>query len=185
MWPEQEPLMSVSEYLQAESDGETRHEYIGGRIYAMTGASVAHNLIAGNLFVAMRPLARQQGCQVFFADLKVRLKVAGEDIFYYPDLMLCCKREETDYYRTRPRLIVEILSKTTERIDRREKLLSYATIPSLRDYLLVAQDRRDVIHHRRSNAWIAERVSDGALNLECLDGAVGLDEIYEDVGLRG
>ncbi|CAK0775904.1 Uma2 family endonuclease [Gammaproteobacteria bacterium] len=180
-----EPLISVEDYLEGELISERRHEYIGGRVYAMNGVSVAHNLIAGNFFAALRPLARRAGCQVFVSDLKIRLRVAGEDIFYYPDVMLCCDPTESEtYYRTRPCLIVEVLSKSTKRIDQREKLLSYITLPSLREYLLVAQNRREVLCHRRDNNWVAERVTEGEVRLDCLGATIPLEAIYEEVALR-
>ncbi|MEI6413962.1 MAG: Uma2 family endonuclease [Pseudomonadota bacterium] len=179
-----EPLISVEDYLEGELTSERRHEYIGGRVYAMTGTSVAHNLIALNLAVSLRSLARSVGCQVFVSDIKIRLRVAAEDIFYYPDVMLCCDPTESEtYYRTRPCLIVEVLSKSTQRIDQREKLLSYITLPSLREYLLVMQNRREVLCHRRDNNWIAERITEGEVRLDCLDTAIPLEAIYEDVEL--
>ncbi len=179
-----QPCLTVEDYLEGELTSEIRHEYIGGRVYAMTGASVTHNLIAGNLFAALRTLSRGAGCQVFISDLKVRLHIAGEDIFYYPDVMLCCDPTEREtHYRTHPCLIVEVLSKSTQRIDRREKLLSYTTLPSLREYLLVAQDRREILCHRRDNGWIVERITEGEVRLDCLDAAIPLEAIYEDVEL--
>jgi Uma2 family endonuclease len=83
------------------------------------------------------------------ADMKVYLKIAGEDVFYYPDLLVSCDPEDNEkYYRTRPCLIVEVLSPTTERIDRREKFMAYTSLPSLQEYILIAQDRQAVIYMR-------------------------------------
>lgn len=82
--------LSVDDYLEGERQSEVRHEYIGGEVYGMVGASDRHNLIAGNLFAVLRPLVRGTPCQLFMADMKVHLSVAGEDAFYYPDLMLAC-----------------------------------------------------------------------------------------------
>jgi Uma2 family endonuclease len=113
--------ISIDEYLQGEERGEVRHEYIGGEVYAMVGTSDRHNMIAGNLFAALHPRLRGGPCRLFTSDMKVRLRVASDEAFYYPDLMVA--RDPADaatYFRTRPRLIVEVLSETTERIDRRE-----------------------------------------------------------------
>ena len=156
-----QPCLTVEDYLEGELTSEIRHEYIGGRVYAMTGASVTHNLIAGNLFAALRTLSRGAGCRVFMSDLKVRLQIAGEDIFYYPDVMLCCDPTESEtHYRTHPCLIVEVLSKSTQRIDRRE-----------------------ILCHRRDNGWFVERITEGEVRLDCLDAAIPLEAIYEDVEL--
>jgi Uma2 family endonuclease len=76
---------------------------------------------------------------------------------------------------------VEVLSEATERIDRREKLLAYRTLPSLQEYLLVAQDERHVTVYRRQNDWHAEHLDAGAIPLACLDEALPVDAIYADV----
>jgi len=151
------PRLSVEAYLTGEEGGELRHEYIDGQLYAMTGASRQHGLIVSNLVAGLRPLIRGRGCQLFSNDMKVRLRIAGQDIFYYPDLLLSCDQDDRKtYYCTKPCMIVEVLSESTERIDRREKFLAYTTLPSLRDYLLVSQTRRAVWHYRRSTQATAE-----------------------------
>ncbi len=139
----QSPL-TVEEYLASEQDGELRHEYVSGEVYAMTGANRRHGLIVGAFFAALHPAARAKGCQLFSNDMKVHLHHAGVETFYYPDLLLACNPDDyEDYFVTRPCLIVEVLSATTERIDRREKLYAYTGgLASLREYVLVAQDRR-------------------------------------------
>jgi Uma2 family endonuclease len=175
--------ISVEDYLTGEKDGEVRHEYVAGHVYAMTGASRRHALIAGALFGAMRPAAREHGCQLFASDMKVHVRQGGEDAFYYPDLVLACDpQDREDYYVSRPCLIVEVLSETTERIDRREKLYAYTSVPSLREYILVAQDRRQVDVYRRTETdWVHETCAEGAARLDCLDMDLALDSIYEDV----
>jgi len=176
--------IGVEDYLAGEKDGEVRHEYVAGNVYAMTGVSRRHTLIVGALFAAMRPAARKHSCQLFTNDMKVHVHQGGEDAFYYPDLVLVCDpQDREDYYVSRPCLIVEVLSETTERIDRREKLYAYTGgLQSLREYLLVAQDRRQVDIYRRTEAdWMHETVTEGAIRLECLDMDLLLDSIYEDV----
>ncbi|NEX20419.1 Uma2 family endonuclease [Thiorhodococcus mannitoliphagus] len=174
--------LSVEAYLAAEEGGELRHEYIDGQIYAMTGASRQHGLIVSNLVAGLRPLIRGRGCQLFSNDMKIRLLIAGQDIFYYPDLLLSCDPDDREtYYCTQPCVIVEVLSESTERIDRREKFLAYTTLPSLQDYLLVSQTRREVWHYRRSRDWAAEVLTDGDLGLDCLAIRLPLDLIYEEI----
>lgn len=182
--PATEHGISVDDYLAGEKDGEVRHEYVAGEVYAMTGASRSHGLIVGALFAHLRPEARRQGCQLFANDMKVHVRQAGEDVFYYPDLVLTCDPDDqADYYTERPCLIAEVLSEGTERIDRREKLFAYtAGLPSLREYLLVAQDRRQVDIYRRGNDdWTHDTVSEGRIHLDCLDIDLPLEAIYEDV----
>ena len=177
--------LTVADYLVGEDASDIRHEYIGGQLYAMTGASDRHGLITLNIATFLRPLVRGTGCQIFANDMKVRLRIGGDDIFYYPDLLLSCdKTDRETYYRTRPCLIVEVLSESTERIDRREKFLAYQTIPSLREYLLVSQDRRAVQIHRRASDWKPEIVTEGRFRLDCLACDLGLDVIYEDLPLE-
>jgi Uma2 family endonuclease len=174
--------LSVEEYLASEEGGEVRHEYIDGQIYAMTGASDRHGLIVSNLVAGLRPLIRGRGCQLFANDMKVRLQIADQDIFYYPDLLLSCDPDDREtYFRTKPCMVVEVLSDSTERIDRREKFLAYTTLPSLQDYLLVSQTRREVWHYRRSLDWATEVLTEGDLGLDCLEIRLPLESIYEEI----
>ncbi|PQJ95230.1 Uma2 family endonuclease [Chromatium okenii] len=174
--------LTVDAYLTGEENCELRHEYIGGQIYAMTGASRQHGLIVTNLIAFLRPQLRSSHCQIFANDMKVRLFIGGDDIFYYPDLLLSCDPNDRErYYCTHPCLIIEVLSNSTERIDRREKLLAYQTLPSLREYLLIAQNRREVQIHRRSQQWKAEIITAGEVALNCIDCALPIEMIYEEI----
>lgn len=181
---EHRSLMGVDDYINNELTADIRHEYIDGTLYAMTGASDRHGLIAGNVFAALRPLVRGTNCQLFIADMKVRLSISQQDIFYYPDVVLACDPTDREtYYRTRPCLIIEVLSQSTARIDRREKLFAYQTIPSLQEYLLVSQDQQSLQIHRRSTHWAPETLTEGCIRLDCLGFDLSLDVIYEDVSV--
>jgi Uma2 family endonuclease len=174
--------VSVEEYLAGELQTEIRHEYIDGQVYAMGGASDRHGLILNALAFALTPLARKRRCQLFSSDMKLKLSISGRPVIYYPDLLLACDPDDREpYFRTNPCLIVEVLSESTERIDRREKLLAYQTLPGLREYLLVSQDARRVEIHRRSSDWLCEQVVEGGVRLDCLEVSVPLDDIYADV----
>lgn len=176
------PFISVDEYLSGEPLSEVRHEYIDGQVYAMTGASDRHGLIVNALAFALTPGARRKQCQLFTSDMKVRLEVGGKTLFYYPDLVLSCDPQDREpYFRQSPCLIVEVLSESTARIDRREKLLAYQTMPSLKAYLLVEQDAMRVESYRRANDWRVEYHEQGEVWLDCLDMALPLAEIYRDV----
>lgn len=174
--------LSVEEYLEGERHAEVRHEYVAGQVYVMVGASDRHNLIALNLATALRPRARGTPCQLFMSDMKLRLNVAGDEVFYYPDLLLACDPgDRATYYRAHPCLIVEVLSEATARVDRREKLFAYTAIESLRSYILLSQDAREAQVHRRTENWRARRITEGALPIDCLDTEVSLATVYEDV----
>ena len=176
--------LRVEDYLAAEDGADVRHEYIDGELYAMTGASRQHGLITLNIAAHLRPRLRGTPCQLFANDMKVRLRIAEQDIFYYPDLLLSCDPDDREtYYCTRPCLLVEVLSESTARIDRREKFLSYQTIPSLRQYLLIDQKERRVEVHRREQGWRQEIVTEGGVLLDCLAADLPLDVIYEDVSV--
>lgn len=174
--------LSVEDYIHGEEGSEVRHEYIGGEVYAMVGTSDRHNLIALNLATLLRPHIRGTPCRLFMSDMKVRLRVASDDAFYYPDLMLACDPDDrATYYRTHPCLIVEVLSDTTERIDRREKLLAYTSIDSLQEYVLLSQNSVEAELHRRAEGWRTQVISSGDVRFQCLDLTVPLAAIYEDV----
>ena len=114
--------------------------------------------------------------------MKLRLQIGDETIFYYPDLLVSCQAQDREkFFRSAPCLLIEILSESTARIDQREKLLAYQTIPGLQSYLLVEQERRHVELFRGATGWQAERYGDGALPIECLDTSLSLDAIYADM----
>ena len=175
--------LNEQEYLEYERHSDVRHEYIGGLIHAMAGASATHNLIALTLATRLRGQARSKGCQVFISDMK--LKIAAADVFYYPDVMVTCdSADNADYFRTDPVLIIEVASPTTAVTDRREKLLAYQRIASLREYVIVSQTEMSVQLYRRDRNghwWLAPLGADDTLELESVDLQLPISEIYEDV----
>src|SRR2546423_65871 len=107
--PRSDQKISVEEYLAGELQSEVRHEYLGGDLYTMAVASMEHNIIAGNIYMALREHLRGGPCQVFMSDMKVRLKDAqAEDYLYYPDVMVACDPADNAlYYRERPVVLIE------------------------------------------------------------------------------
>lgn len=179
-------LVSVADYLSGEPISEFRHEYIGGEIHAMAGASEEHNAISLNLATALQSHLKGRRCRAFIHDMKVRLQIAGDDIFYYPDVMVACDPRDTDrYFKRFPTVIVEVLSPETERTDRREKFLSYQQIETLEEYVLVAQDKSEVTVFRRANQWRPEIVREAgdSLQLPSLGFTLPLGELYDGVNL--
>jgi Uma2 family endonuclease len=176
--------MSVEEYLAFEMASSTRHEYVDGEIYAMSGASVRHSQIAMNIAARAWNIARGERCRVHRGEVKLRI----DSIFYYPDVMVACGTRSGDsYIEDAPCLLVEVLSPSTESTDRREKLMVYRGIASLGAYLIVDQDRRLVEHYRRDvdGGWrhvTFEQQGDIALPCPTVF-TLTLDEIYEAVEL--
>jgi Uma2 family endonuclease len=176
--------ITAEDYLAGEKLAEVRHEFVAGRVYAMAGASEEHNLILGNVFASLHTHLRGKRCRVFSADMKARLYVSANDIFYYPDVMVACDPRDTDrYFKRLPQVLIEVLSPETERTDRREKFVSYTQIETLEEYGLVAQDKMEVTLFRRNNQWQPELAnrSDQQLRLPLLDFALPLSAVYEGV----
>lgn len=178
--------LSEEAYLEFEEESDIKHEYVEGDIYAMAGASQNHNLITGNLFFHLR-LARGKNsdCKIFTSDMKLRI----EDglFYYYPDVMLTCDDEDKNpFYKDKPCFIAEVLSKSTARIDQNEKWQTYQNIPSLRYYLLVDSQKKQVDYFMRNdlNEWIySELTNDETLTIECENFTANLTlaDIYEEV----
>jgi len=174
-------------YLEAEKLSEIRHEYLAGTVHAMSGASRRHNRITGAIYrlLADRLAGRGGPCEVYMEGVKVRIRTAINEFFYYPDVMLGCDPEDRhEFYLEKPSLIFEVLSPSTDQIDRREKLLAYQTIPSLDHYLIVSQDERRVEWIRREGkAWTAEllEAAGDRLVFEQHGIELTLAEIYEGI----
>jgi len=177
-------LVSVEDYLRHEAEGAIRHEYIGGRVHAMAGTSEVHNLIAVNLVSAFHAHLRGGPCKAYMSDFKVRLEINREDIFYYPDVMVACQRVGVEqYYLRYPTLLVEVLSPSTENIDRREKLLNYPQISTVEEYVMIAQGTREVTIHRRAEDWAPRLLStaDDIAEFRSIKLSLPLTRIYEGV----
>jgi Uma2 family endonuclease len=173
----------IADYLQGELASEVRHEFYDGQVYAMAGAGEKHNIISLNLATALRQKARGTHCRTFMADMKLYIETLNR--FYYPDVLLACDPEDKhEYYKQKPCLIIEVLSPTTESIDRREKLHAYQSIPSVKEYLLVSQEKKQVeLYRRAGKLWQYVLLENNAdiLQLSCLDLAISMADIYEDV----
>jgi Uma2 family endonuclease len=179
--------LTVEEYLELEERSNVRHEYIDGQIFAMTGATDSHNVICGNLYSLVHAHVRGTGCLAYINDMKVQVKVNRS--FYYPDIMVTCEPfQAKSVFKSLPVLIVEVLSPSTRQVDRREKLVAYRKLSSLREYAIVYQDRKQIEIHRKSpdGQWEIEtlRGSD-ELSLQSLNVPlrIPVSAIYEDVVL--
>ncbi len=171
--------ISEDDYLQGELISETKHEYVGGQVYAMAGASRNHERISSNVQGEIRSHLKEKPCEAFGADMKVK---AGNN-FFYADVMVVCEEENRpEYYTESPVLIVEVLSKSTRRMDETTKRLAYFNIPGLQEYVLIEQDIVDVEICRRNRGWISEHYFMGdEVHFETIDLRLAVEEIYARV----
>jgi Uma2 family endonuclease len=176
-----------AEYLARERAAEAKSEYLDGAIVAMAGASRAHSLINTNLAGLLNAALRDQPCEVHASDMRVR--AATGRLYTYPDIAVVCgpAQYEDAHGDTllNPTVIIEVLSPTTEAYDRGAKFGYYRQLPSLREYVLIAQDQMLVEHYAwRPDGWLlTEARGAGALAFPALGCALPLTEIYRRVGL--
>lgn len=175
-------FMSWDEYLAFEEQSPHRHEYVNGAVYAMGGASLAHNRIAQQLVVAFRSHLRGGPCQPFFLEAKLEIRAGRDRIVYYPDAMVSCRPEDrSDQIVQNPKLVVEILSKSTQSIDRREKAMTYQRVEAIEEYMLIAQNQPRVVVHRRTEDWRPMLYSslDAQVEFRSIGLQMSLAQIYE------
>ncbi|QPK64908.1 Uma2 family endonuclease [Methylomonas sp. LL1] len=171
--------ISVEDYLAAELLSEIKHEYVDGQVFAMTGASLNHDRIAGNVFGELRNHLRNKPCEPFTSDVKVKVGMH----FFYPDTMVVCDNStKHEYYTETPVLIVEVLSKSTRRRDETLKRRLYQTIPTLQEYVLIEQDIVDVEVCRRNEGWVSNHYFLGdEARFDSVDVNLSVAEIYARV----
>lgn len=162
-----------------EEASATKHEYVAGEMYALSGATRRHNRIAGNIFGQLWAAAQGGRCEVYGSDMRLRI---GEDAMYYPDVQVVCDPVDTEQlYTVKPCVVVEVLSPSTSSIDLREKLLVYHRIESLRAYIIVSQDQRRVIRHYRAenDAWfVALHGAESKVPFACPEIDLTVADIY-------
>ena len=177
--------LTPEEYLQLEETSPIKHEYIDGQAYAMAGTTDTHNTIALNLASLIRNHLRGTDCRVYFADIKA--KIEKRNRFYYPDLLVTCdpKDRETSTYKRFPKLIIEILSDSTEAFDRGDKFNDYQTLDSLQEYVLVDSKQQRVEIYQRDTAgrWFYQSHTPITQNipLQSIDLNLDFIALYEDV----
>ena len=182
-----QPSLTPDDYLRLEADSPTKHEYIDGEMFAMAGASDGHVTIAGNLFALLRSHVRGRGCRVYIADMKAHLE--ARNCFYYPDILVTCdpRDAETSTYKRFPKLIVEVLSNSTEAFDRGDKFTDYQSLDSLEEYVLIntRHQRVECLRRTPDNLWLLQTYSPETetFELKSLQFTDTLAALYEDVDL--
>lgn len=146
--------ITASEYLAGELRSETRHEFMDGRIYAMSGASRRHNEICLDLASSLQNHLRGGPCRTYIEAVKVQIADDLGEAYYYPDVFVACEPSDDDSHVVHnPKLIIEVLSESTSRIDRSDKLTNYKRIPTVEEIVLIEQDWPEILVYRRSERW--------------------------------
>jgi Uma2 family endonuclease len=188
--PKTFPLFTPEDYLALERASEIRHEYLNGMVYAMAGESPEHSTICFNLSGIIHAQLKDKPCRGFSPNMKVRTDPSG--LFAYPDLAVVCGEplfhDDKRDVLVNPTVIFEVLSRSTEGYDRGEKFLQYRTqIASLKDYVLVAQNKPRVEHYARQpdGQWPCAEVEglDAVLYLPSIDCQFQLADIYARIPL--
>ncbi len=170
-------LISEEDYLAGEKISDVKHEYIDGYVYAMSGAHSNHNRIAMNLSVAFANHLKGKPCQPYSADMKV--KVGSR--YFYPDVLVDCS-DIDGYYTESPVILVEVLSKSTRRMDETTKRINYLRIPTLQEYVLIEQDFVDIEVVRKSMGWQPQHYYLGdEVTFEAIGLTLTVEEIYDRV----
>lgn len=180
-------FFSFDEYVDLEEMARVKHEYLAGQVWAMSGGSPAHARVSANLTALLNRALVDRPCGTFSADLRVRATKTG--LGTYPDVTVICGKLEFDpddrrgHTATNPRVLVEVLSPSTEAYDRGEKLAHYQTIDSLAEVVLVAHDRKqiEVVRREPDGSWSRLVAGAGGVaRLESLGVELLVDEIYRD-----
>lgn len=184
-----EHLLTPDEYLALEREAEEKSEYCDGIMYAGSGASEAHNLIAMNVGAELHARLRKRPCKVYPGDMKVRVPDGSR--YFYPDLSVVCGEakfaDERRDVLLNPIILIAVLSESTAAFDRGKKFQAYQQIDSLREYLLIEQDDAVVERfvRREDGSWIYTRIAgiDATLTLDAIDCQLQLAEIYAKTGI--
>jgi Uma2 family endonuclease len=180
--------LTPAEYLAFERAAVDKHEYADGEIFAMAGCSREHSLITGNVYSELRDALLDRSCEVHTADMRVKIAARGR--YVYPDASVVCDEPvfedaEVDTL-VNPKVIVEVLSDSTEGYDRGDKFEQYRSLPSFTDYVLISQKAMRVEHFQRQpdGRWLLTIVGPGAsLALESIGVTIAIERLYLKVAL--
>ena len=180
--------ISEEEYLEMEEVSPVKHEYFDGEVFQMAGASYEHNVAAGNIYASLHLQLRRRDCVPFQNDMRLFVEKSG--LYTYPDVMVVFGKPEIKKYKgldnvLNPIVIVEVLSPSTSDYDKGAKFEQYRTIESLREYVLIWQDKKRVARYTKQTdgSWllrdfIGEEVEIALSSIEC---SLTMDDIYDKV----
>lgn len=180
-------FLSPTQYLAQERKAELKSQYYRGEIFAMAGASREHNLVVGNLVREIGNALKDRKCEVYPSDMRV--KVAATGLYTYPDATVICgdPEFEDNQFDTliNPTILFEVLSDLTESWDRGGKFRQYREIPSLKEYVMVTQDRASVERYIRQadGGWLLQEIQsiEDPVRFDSIDVTVPLSEIYRNI----
>jgi Uma2 family endonuclease len=180
----QDRYFTPEEYFAWEEQQLEKHELIDGFVYAMSGGTKNHSVIAINSLLLIRSHLRGSQCQVFNSDLKISILHTAN--YTYPDLSVTCDDRDREHplYITYPCLIVEVLSPSTEAYDRGKKFDRYRRNPNLIDYVLVSSDEMaiDVYHRKDTGEWVILSYREGdRVDLKSINLSLPIEQFYEEV----
>jgi Uma2 family endonuclease len=178
-------ILTPEEYLAMERVAESKSEYRAGEIIAMSGASRRHNLTTGNVFASLHQQLRKKNCEVFSNDMRVKVSPAG--LYTYPDVVVACGQIKFENDKkdtlTNPVLIIEVLSESTEAYDRGMKFEQYRKLESLREYVLISQDKPhiEVFTRQQNSHWLLSEADgiDSSIDLSSIGCRLALSDTYE------
>ena len=184
-------IFTPLEYLELERLSTVKHEYYKGEIFAMSGASLHHNIIASNFFGHLFLKLKGNKCRPFGSDL--RIHIPKNSLYTYPDISIICGKVEAIDNQfdtaTNPTVIIEILSPSTRNYDKGEKFTLYRDIESLQEYIVVDSEKISVEKYIRNEdgSWrFTEYKSlDQGISLDSVSVEIKLNEIYDDVEFSG
>lgn len=183
------PYLTPEQYLAIERAAQYKSEYFDGEMFAMSGGSLNHARIASNVSLLLGVQLRGHSCEVVGSDLRLQARPGGP--YFYPDIVVFCGNPQlADSHRdmlTDATVIVEVLSPSTELYDRAFKFRQYQALPSLKDYILIAQDRVHVQHRTRQGdgSWTAIETSDrdAVIQLPSIECYFRVGDAYDRVDL--
>lgn len=182
------PIYNADQYLALEQGAEYRSQFYFGEIFAMAGASRRHNVVAANVLANIHPQLKGRSYEVYQNDMRVKVH---PDFYTYPDIVIVCGEPEIERKNgenlLNPTVLIEVLSPSTEKFDRGDKFRFYRLMPSLREYVLVSQDRVNIEHYFRQedNSWLFTALNEegDVLELPSVSCLVNVRDIYDKVDL--
>jgi Uma2 family endonuclease len=169
-------ITSIDDFMAWENQQNTRHEWIDGYIFAMTGGTIRHCKLIARLVRSLGNHLDGTPCLVLASDAKVQ---AALNVFYPDVVVSCAEQDDQDVLCKEPKLIIEVLSNSTATHDRTQKRLAYQQIESLEEYLLIAQEVQHVTLYRRAESWQPLDVISGTLDIHSVDWTLNLAELYQ------
>jgi Uma2 family endonuclease len=178
-------ILSFEDYLAGETTANRKHEFVDGEVYMMVGGSYAHNLISANVLAELHAQLKGSPCRAMNSDNKVRVETATRQRGYYPDVFVTCGDDiRQEVYQDRPRIIFEVLSKSTRRKDMVEKREAYESFESLEYYILLEQHFAAAIVYRRNGEQFERSYREGldaVIELPEINASLLLSDVYAEV----